>query len=45
MAEDTPSNPSKLTLDALVAEILALRVQEQDLAAQLAALEPALFAR
>lgn len=38
MAEDNPTNAQPLTLDALVAEILALRVQEQDLVAQLAAI-------
>ena len=42
MADHTPDNtldnPQTMTLDALVAEILHLRVQEQELAAQLAAI-------
>ncbi len=36
MAEDSADSSQPMTLDALVAEILALRVQEQELAAQLA---------
>ncbi len=36
MAEDNADSGQPMTLDALVAEILALRVQEQELAAQLA---------
>jgi hypothetical protein len=39
MADDAPDSPQTMTRDALVAEILHLRVQEQDLAAQLADLE------
>ncbi len=38
MADDTPASSRPMTLDELVAEILSLRVQEQELAAQLAAI-------